>query len=142
MRTNTEVKSAYALPERWVVVDAKDKPLGRVAAQVAHRLRGKHLPQFAPNVDCGDHVIVLNASQVKMTGNKAANKLYWRHSEYPGGIRSETFANLLARKPERVIELAVKGMLPRGPLGNTMRRRLKVYAADQHPHHAQQPQEI
>ena len=142
MKTTTDVKCAYNSPEKWVILDAKGKTLGRLASLVAHRLRGKHLPEFAPNVDCGDHVIIINAAQIKVSGNKADDKTYWRHTGYPGGIRQENFASLIKRNPVKVFELAVKGMLPRGPLGYRMHKKLKVYATDQHPHAAQQPESI
>ena len=142
MKTTTDVKCAYNAPEKWIILDAKGVTLGRLASFVAHRLRGKHMPEFAPNVACGDHVIVINAADVKVTGNKAQAKKYWRHSGFPGGIREENFASLIKRRPIKVFELAVKGMLPRGPLGYKMFKRLKVYPTDQHPHAAQQPEVI
>jgi large subunit ribosomal protein L13 len=123
----------------WVVVDASGKTLGRLATEVARRLRGKHKPEFTPHVDTGDYVIVINAAQVHATGNKLKDKIYWRHTEYPGGIKSTTLEKMLAEHPERVIEKAVKGMLPKGPLGYAQFRKLKVYAGAEHPHAAQQP---
>jgi large subunit ribosomal protein L13 len=121
----------------WHVIDAAGCTLGEVAQRVAVLLRGKHKPMFAPNMDTGDYVIVVNASRVVMTGNKAAQKIYYRHSGYPGGLRAETFEDLLARNPCRVIEHAVKGMLPKNSLGRTMFRKLRVYAGAEHPHRGQ-----
>jgi len=126
----------------WVVVDAAGQTLGRLATEVARRLRGKHKPQYTPHVDTGDYVIVINASQVRVTGNKASAKKYYRHSGYPGGIKATSFEKLRESRPERIIELAVKGMLPRNPLGRAMRRKLKVYPGAEHPHGAQQPQPL
>jgi large subunit ribosomal protein L13 len=126
----------------WYVVDAAGKTLGRLASEVAKRLRGKHKPEYTPNVDTGDFIIILNAAKVKVTGNKAAAKIYYNHSGYPGGMKEITFNKLLAKKPEQVIEIAVKGMLPKNPLGRAMYRKLKVFAGDQHPHSAQQPQPL
>jgi large subunit ribosomal protein L13 len=126
----------------WVLVDATDKTLGRLATQLARILRGKHKPEFTPNADTGDYIVVINAEKVRVTGNKLEGKRYWRHTEYPGGIKSETLAEMLEKHPERVIEKAVKGMLPRGPLGFAQFRKLKVYAGEQHPHAAQQPRTI
>lgn len=123
----------------WFFVDAKDKILGRLATEIARRLRGKHKPEYTPHVDTGDNIIVLNAGQVRVTGHKATDKVYYHHSSYPGGLKSETYKDLLARRPERVIELAVKGMLPKNSLGRAMLRKLKVYAGSEHPHSAQQP---
>lgn len=126
----------------WYVVDAAGKTLGRLASEVAKRLRGKHKPEYTPHVDTGDFIIILNAAQVKVTGNKADSKIYYNHSGYPGGMKEITFKKLLAKKPEQVIEIAVKGMLPKNPLGRAMYRKLKVFAGDQHPHLAQQPQPL
>jgi large subunit ribosomal protein L13 len=123
----------------WLVFDAEDKILGRLAARVAHRLRGKHKPEYTPHVDTGDYIIILNADKIRVTGNKRRNKMYYRHSGYPGGLKSTNFEKLIEKSPEKVIELAVKGMLPKNPLGRAMFRKLKVYAGDQHPHAAQQP---
>ena len=124
----------------WYTVDAAGKTLGRLVSNIAIRLRGKHKPEYTPNVDTGDFIIVLNASQIKVTGKKATDKIYHRHSGYPGGLKQTTFEKLLAKHPERVIELAVKGMLPKNPLGRAVYRKLKVYAGSEHPHTAQQPQ--
>jgi large subunit ribosomal protein L13 len=123
----------------WVVVDADGKTLGRLATEVARRLRGKHKPEFTPHVDTGDYVIVINAAKIHATGNKFKDKVYYRHTEYPGGIKSTSLEKMLAEHPERVIEKAVKGMLPKGPLGFAQYRKLKVYAGAEHPHAAQQP---
>lgn len=125
---------------KWYVIDAADKVLGRVATIVANRIRGKHKPAYAPHIDCGDHVIVINASKVKVTGDKAQNKLYYRHSEYPGGLRTTNFAKQQEKFPTRSFELAVRGMLPKGPLGNSAFGKLKVYAGAEHPHQAQMPE--
>lgn len=124
----------------WFIVDAAGKTLGRLASEIAKRLRGKHKPEYTPHVDTGDYIVVINAGEIKVTGNKAKDKVYYRHSGYPGGIKEITFEKLLAQKPVRVIEIAVKGMLPKNPLGRAMYRKLKVYAGSQHPHEAQQPQ--
>ena len=126
----------------WVIVDATDKTLGRLATKIAMVLRGKHKPEFTPNADTGDYVVVINADKVKVTGNKLDGKRYWRHTEFPGGIKSETLREMLDKHPERAIEKAVKGMLPKGPLGYAQFRKLKVYAGAQHPHAAQQPKTL
>ena len=123
----------------WYVVDADGAVLGRLASEVAHILRGKHKPTFAPHMDMGDHVIVVNASRVRLTGGKAGQKLYHRHSNYPGGLRSVPFDRLIEERPERVVEQAVRGMLPRNRLGRQMFKKLSVYAGAEHPHEAQQP---
>ena len=126
----------------WLVVDAADKPLGRIATEIARRLRGKHKPWYTPHVDTGDYIIVVNAEKVAVTGKKRWDKTYWHHTGYPGGIKGITFDKLIAKHPERVIETAVKGMLPRGPLGREMFRKLKVYAGPTHRHDAQQPKPL
>ena len=126
----------------WYIVDASDKVLGRLAAAVANRLRGKHKAEFTPHVDSGDYIVVVNAEKLRVTGNKARDKMYYRHSTYPGGIYSTNFAKLQARHPTRVLEMAVKGMLPKGPLGYAMLRKMKVYAGSAHPHEAQQPKQL
>lgn len=123
----------------WWVIDAENQTLGRLATEVARRLRGKHKPEYTPHVDTGDYIIVVNAEKIRVTGNKENNKMYWRHSGYPGGIRSTSVATMRETHPERIIEKAVKGMLPRNPLGRAMYRKLKVYAGAEHPHAAQQP---
>jgi len=126
----------------WYVIDATDKPLGRLATEVARRLRGKHKAEFTPHVDTGDYIVVINAEKVKATGNKLRDKVYYRHTEYPGGIRSTTLQEMMDKHPERAIEKAVKGMLPSGPLGYAVFRKLKVYAGSAHPHTAQQPKAL
>jgi len=126
----------------WVLVDATDKTLGRLATKIAMVLRGKHKPEFTPNADTGDYVVVINAEKVRVTGNKLEAKRYWRHTEFPGGIKSTALGDLLQQHPERVIEKAVKGMLPKGPLGYAQFRKLKVYAGAAHPHAAQQPKTL
>jgi large subunit ribosomal protein L13 len=126
----------------WYVVDASDKVLGRLASAIAHRLRGKHKPIYTPHVDTGDFIVVTNVEKIKVTGNKAEQKLYHRHSGYPGGVRTVNFAQLQQRFPERALERAVKGMLPKGPLGYAMLKKLKCYAGPSHPHAAQQPKTL
>ncbi|RDL45790.1 50S ribosomal protein L13 [Marinomonas piezotolerans] len=126
----------------WFVVDAEGKTLGRLATEIARRLRGKHKAEYTPHVDTGDYIVVINAEKVRVTGNKAADKNYYRHTGYPGGLRSMSFDKLIDHAPERVLELAVKGMLPKGPLGRAMHKKMKVYAGTEHPHAAQQPQEL
>ncbi|MBN2690055.1 MAG: 50S ribosomal protein L13 [Gammaproteobacteria bacterium] len=123
----------------WYLVDAADKTLGRLASEVAFRLRGKHKATYTPHMDTGDYMVIINADKIKVTGNKTTDKLYHHHTGYPGGIKSITFDKLLAKDSRRIIEKAVKGMLPKGPLGRQMLRKLKVYKDDQHPHAAQQP---
>lgn len=123
----------------WYVIDAENKTLGRLATEVARRLRGKHKPEYTPHVDTGDYIVVVNAEKVAVTGNKMADKMYYRHTGYIGNLKSTNLADLLAKHPERVIEIAVKGMLPKNPLGRAMYRKLKVYAGGEHPHTAQQP---
>jgi large subunit ribosomal protein L13 len=136
----TQSAKASEIERKWYVVDAAGLPLGRLASKVAHVLRGKHRPEYTPHVDTGDFVIVINAAQVRLTGNKLANKYYHRHSGYPGGLTSESYGELIKRKPEFVIERAVKGMLPKNSLGRQMFRKLKVHAEGTHPHVAQQPE--
>ena len=126
----------------WYVIDATDKPLGRLASEVASRLRGKHKPIFTPHVDTGDYIVVINAKSVGITGNKRTDKIYHHHTGYPGGIKSITLEKLLDKAPEQVIEKAVKGMLPKGPLGRAMFRKLRVYAGPEHNHTAQQPKAL
>jgi large subunit ribosomal protein L13 len=130
------------IERRWWVVDADGQVLGRLATEIAHILRGKHKPMFTPHLDTGDFVIVINADKVRLTGDKAQKKSYFRHSGYMGGESFVLFRDMLAKHPERVIELAVKGMLPKNNLGRLMRRKLKVYAGPVHPHDAQQPQPL
>lgn len=142
-RVIISMKTFVAKPETvkrdWYVVDAEGKTLGRLASEIASRLRGKHKAEYTPHVDTGDYIIVVNAEKVAVTGNKAKDKMYHRHSEFPGGLKSFSFEKLIERKPEMVLELAVKGMLPKGPLGRAMYRKLKVYAGAEHNHAAQQP---
>ncbi len=126
----------------WFVIDATDKVLGRVATEVARRLRGKHKPTYTPHVDTGDYIIIINAEKIRVTGNKSTDKIYHRHTGYPGGLKSISFDKLIEKAPERVIKNAVKGMLPKGPLGRAMFRKLKVYAGPEHQHTAQQPQPL
>ena len=123
----------------WYVVDASGKALGRLATEIASRLRGKHKPEYSPHMDMGDYIVVINASEIAVTGNKAKDKVYHRHSGYPGGIKSITFEKLRQSKPERIIETAVKGMLPKTALGREMYRKLKVYPGAEHKHASQQP---
>jgi large subunit ribosomal protein L13 len=131
-----------AVQRGWYVVDATGKVLGRLASEIARRLRGKHKPEFTPHVDTGDYIVVVNADKLRVTGRKAQNKIYHRHSGYPGGVFSESFAKLHARQPERVLKFAVKGMLPKGPLGYAMLKKMKVYTGASHPHSAQQPKQL
>lgn len=126
----------------WFVVDAENKVLGRLAAEIAHRLRGKHKPEYTPHVDTGDYIVVVNASKVAVTGNKATDKIYYRHTGHPGGIKAVSFQDMLAKHPTRVIQNAVRGMLPRNKLGRAMLSKLKVYAGTEHTHQAQQPKPL
>jgi large subunit ribosomal protein L13 len=127
---------------KWFVVDAEGKTLGRLASAVAHILRGKHKPTFTPHTDCGDFVIIINADKVAVTGKKLSDKIYRRHSGFPGGMKETPLKDLLARRPERPLELAIKGMLPHNRLGADMYRKLKVYAGSEHPHAAQKPEKL
>jgi large subunit ribosomal protein L13 len=131
-----------SVQRNWYVVDATDKTLGRMATEIAHILRGKNKPEYTPHIDVGDFVIVVNADKVKVTGRKLDQKYYYRYSGYPGGMKSVTLRRQLEIHPDRVINAAVKGMLPRGPLGRQMFRKLKVYAGPEHPHQAQQPEPL
>lgn len=137
------MKTFSAKPETvkrdWFVIDAEDKVLGRLATEIARRLRGKHKAEYTPHVDTGDYIVVINAEKVAVTGNKMKNKLYHHHTGYPGGLKTVNFEKLQATKPEMIIEKAVKGMLPKNPLGRDMFRKLKVYAGSEHNHAAQQP---
>ena len=133
---------AGEVEQGWYVVDAQGKVLGRLASQIATRLRGKHKPEYTPHVDTGDYVVVINASKLRVTGRKADDKMYYRHTGFPGGIRETSFTKLQAARPERVLQRAVKGMLPKGPLGYAMMRKLKVYGGATHPHSAQQPKNL
>lgn len=131
-----------SVAQDWYVIDAENKTLGRLAAELAHRLRGKHKPEYTPHVDTGDFIIVLNAGKVRVTGKKSTDKMYHHHTGYVGTVKSFTFEKLIERAPERAIQLAVKGMLPKNSLGRAMFKKLKVYPGAEHPHAAQQPQEL
>ncbi len=126
----------------WFIIDADGKTLGRLATEIARRLRGKHKPEYTPHVDTGDYIVVVNAGKIAVTGNKRTDKMYYHHSGYPGGIKAINFEKLQAKAPTRIVEKAVKGMLPRGPLGRAMYRKLRVYAGSEHHHAAQQPQPL
>ena len=128
-----------SVDQEWFLVDATDKTLGRLSAEIAHRLRGKHKPEYTPHVDTGDYIVVVNAEKVRVTGKKTTDKIYYSHSGYPGGLKQISFEKLIDKAPERVLQSAVKGMLPRNPLGRAMFKKLKVYAGSEHPHTAQQP---
>lgn len=130
------------IKQDWFIVDATDKVLGRVATEIAHRLRGKHKTIYTPHMDTGDFIVVVNVEKLRVTGNKAEDKLYHRHSGYPGGLYTTNFTKLQAKHPERILQKAVKGMLPKGPLGYAMIKKLKVYAGGTHPHEAQQPRAL
>ena len=123
----------------WYIVDAEGKTLGRMAAQIASRLRGKHKPEYTPHTDCGDYIVIINAEKIAVTGNKLKDKLYHHHTGYIGSLKTTNLETLLAKAPERPVEFAIKGMLPKGPLGRAMFKKLKVYAGTDHPHTAQQP---
>ena len=132
----------HEVDQKWLIVDAEGQTLGRMATEIAIRLRGKHKPEYTAHVDVGDFVVVINADKVRVTGNKAKGKIYHAHSGFPGGLKSLSFEKLLDKAPERVVQLAVKGMLPRSSLGRAMFKKLKVYAGSEHPHGAQQPQTL
>ncbi len=140
------MKTFSAKPEAvqrdWYLVDAAGKTLGRLAAEIAARLRGKHKPEYTPHVDTGDYIVVVNAEKVQVTGKKTTDKIYYSHSEFPGGIKEISFEKLIDKAPTRALEIAVKGMLPHNPLGRAMFKKLKVYAGTEHPHSAQQPQTL
>ncbi len=138
----TYTAKSESVQRDWYVIDAEGKTLGRMAAEIATRLRGKHKPEFTPHVDTGDYIVVINAAKVAVTGNKAKDKMYYHHTGFIGGIKSISFEKLIDKAPERTIQSAVKGMLPRGPLGRAMFKKLKVYAGTEHPHAAQQPKEL
>ena len=140
--TRTYSAKEADIKRKWYVVDAEGKTLGRLATQIAIVLRGKHKPIFTPHVDTGDHVIVVNAEKIHLTGDKVRQKTYYRHSGYPGGLKSETVKDVLARKPSAIVERAIKGMLPKTPLGKQMARKLNVYAGPTHPHQAQRPEAL
>ncbi len=138
----TFVAKPHEVKRDWFVIDAKGKVLGRVASEVARRLRGKHKPEYTPHVDTGDYIVVINAADLVVTGKKAVNRTYYHHTGYPGGIKETNFERMQQRFPGRALEKAVKGMLPKGPLGYAMAKKLKVYAGAEHPHAAQQPQTL
>ncbi|MFT3741706.1 MAG: 50S ribosomal protein L13 [Gammaproteobacteria bacterium] len=132
--------NAANVEQKWYLVDANEKTLGRLATQIASRLRGKHKPTYTPHVDTGDFIVVVNASKIRVTGNKSQDKIYYRHTGYQSGVRATPFKDMIVKNPASVLELAVKGMLPKGPLGRKMFSKLKVYAQEQHPHQAQTPE--
>lgn len=136
----TYMANNQTVERKWFVIDAKGKRLGRLSTEVASVIRGKHKPTFTPHVDCGDYVIVINAKEIELTGNKWEDKKYYSHSQYPGGLRTTSAKDLNAKFPERVVEFAIKGMLPKGKLGRQMYKKLFVYAGNEHPHAAQQPE--
>jgi len=142
MQDKTVSAKPAEVERKWFVVSGRGKVLGRLASRIAAVLRGKHKPCYTPHVDCGDHVIVLDAGGVRLTGNKAEDKMHYRHTGYPGHLRSRSYGELLEREPEEVIRRAVRGMLPHTPLGRQMLRKLKVYAGSEHPHEAQQPEPL
>lgn len=136
----TYMANPHKVEKKWYVVDAEGRTLGRLASEVAKVLRGKNKPEYTPHVDTGDYVVVVNAAKVKVTGKKLQQKIYYNHSEYVGGMRETTLAEMMQKKPERVVELAVKGMLPKGPLGRQMYKKLHVYAGPEHEQQAQKPE--
>ena len=139
---STFMAKTGSIERKWYVIDAAGKPMGKTAVIAADLLRGKRKPEFTPNADCGDFVIIINADKIKVTGTKAATKTYYRHSGFPGGLKQETFTEAMTKHPERVIEHAVKGMLPKNTLGRAMGKKLKVYVGAEHPHAAQKPRKI
>jgi large subunit ribosomal protein L13 len=139
---STYVAKAAEVQRKWYVVDAEGMVLGRMATEIAKILRGKHKPEYTPFVDTGDHVIVINASKLVLTGNKLDQKMYRYHTQYPGGLKETTYRTMMQRKPEKVVELAVKGMLPKNALGRAMYKKLKVYAGPEHEHQAQSPEKL
>lgn len=132
--------NSQTVPRQWFVIDATDQVLGRMATEIARRLKGKHKVEYTPHADTGDYIVVTNVEKIRVTGNKFNDKVYESHSSYPGGLKSITFNKLQAKHPKRILELAIKGMLPKNPLGREMFRKLKVYVGNEHPHSAQQPQ--
>ena len=142
MAVKTYTPKESEIERKWFVVDAEDAVLGRISTQIASVLRGKHKPQFTPHLDAGDFVIVINAEKVRVTGAKEQQKMYYRHSRYPGGLRSFTFQEVIERNPERVIQLAVRGMMPKNALGKRMLRKLRIYTGPDHPHSGQQPAKL
>lgn len=139
--TTVSAKAAE-VRRNWYLVDATDKTLGRLASEIAHRLRGKHKPEFTPHVDTGDYIVVVNARKIRVTGNKLRDKMYHHHTGYIGNLKSINLAKLLSKAPERVIQTAVKGMLPKNPLGRSMIKKLRIFAGPEHSHQAQQPQPL
>ncbi|TDF91481.1 50S ribosomal protein L13 [Paenibacillus piri] len=139
MRT-TYMAKPNEVERKWYIIDATDKTLGRLASEAASLIRGKHKPQFTPHVDTGDFVVVINAEKIRLTGKKLQNKMYYRHSLYSGGLKVTSAQDMINNKPERVIELAIHGMLPKNRLGDSLKTKLKVYAGSEHPHQAQQPE--
>ena len=142
MNIKTTFEGIDASERNWHLVDASGLPIGRLASEIAQILRGKHKPQYAPHLDVGDHVVVINASEIAITSKKPEQKMYHSHSGFPGGIKSESFNSLRQRKPERIIERAVWGMLPKNRLGRSILKKLHIYVNDQHPHESQKPQEL
>ena len=142
MNTKTTFNGIKASEREWHLVDAAGLPIGRLASEIAQILRGKHKPQYAPHLDVGDHVVVINADKIQITGNKAEQKIYYTHSGYPGGIKEESFSSLKKRKSEKIIERAVWGMLPKNRLGRSTIKKLHIYSSDKHPHGAQNPVEL
>jgi len=142
MGTKTFSAKPHEVQRDWFLVDANEKILGRLAAEIALRLRGKHKPEYTPHVDTGDYIVVVNAAKLRVTGSKGTGKIYYRHSSYPGGVYQTTFDKMQARFPGRALQLAVKGMLPKGPLGYAMIKKLKIYPGGEHPHSAQQPKDL
>jgi len=142
MNPRTFSAKPHEVRRDWYLVDANEKVLGRLAAEIALRLRGKHKPEYTPHVDTGDYIVVVNAAGIRVTGAKATGKVYYRHSSYPGGVYETTFAKMQKRFPGRVLQKAVKGMLPKGPLGYAMIKKLKIYPGGEHPHSAQQPKAL
>jgi len=142
MNTKTFSAKADEVQRDWLLIDGNEKVLGRLAAQIALRLRGKHKPEYTPHVDTGDFIVVVNAAKIRVTGDKSAGKVYHRHTSYPGGVYETTFAKMQERFPGRALQKAVKGMLPKGPLGYAMIKKLKIYSSGEHPHSAQQPKPL
>ena len=138
----TYTMKASEIQKEWLIIDATDKTVGRLASQVAAILRGKHKPTFTPHMDCGDNVIIINAEKIKFTGNKLTDKIYYRHTNHPGGLKQETAKEILNKAPERILEKAIKGMLPKNKLGRKMYRNLYVYVGSNHPHEAQKPRTL
>jgi large subunit ribosomal protein L13 len=136
----TYVPKLGEIEKKWFILDAEDKILGRVAAEAAKLLRGKHKPQFTPHMDCGDHVIVINAEKARVSGNKAEQKMYYRHSGYPGGLKETNYREMMVKHPTRAMEFAIKGMLPHNKLGRHIAKHIRVYAGTDHPHEAQMPE--